>query len=61
MSCTCQECGKQYRVDVIVPDEIWEKIKPKENIHGAGMLCGSCILHKIEFEGEYAAFHLKQI
>jgi len=28
MSCICQNCGKQYTVDLIIPDELWDKIKP---------------------------------
>ena len=39
MSCTCQRCGKQYKVDLIVPNELWEQIKPEEKPVGAGMLC----------------------
>jgi len=53
MSCKCQQCGKQYRVDFIIPDHIWEKIKPAGKAYGAGLLCGSCIFSKIEDFGEY--------
>ena len=48
MSCTCQECNKQYTVDFIVPDDLWEVIKPSGKPPGAGMLCGECIARKIE-------------
>lgn len=45
MSCTCQDCGKQYNIDLIIPNEYWEKITPKK---GGGLLCGSCIMLKLE-------------
>lgn len=32
MSCTCQDCGNQYKVDLVIPDELWEKIKPMESL-----------------------------
>ena len=51
--CTCQECGKQYKVDLIVPDKIWEKIKPIDKPRGGGLLCGSCIMKKIEKKDNY--------
>ena len=48
MSCKCQGCGKQYNIDVNVPDDVWEIIKPAGKQEGAGLLCGSCILEKLE-------------
>ena len=57
MSCTCQGCGKQYRVDLIVPDNVWEKIKPAGKASGAGLLCGACIMNKIELYGEYGVIY----
>ena len=48
MSCKCQECGRLYKVDIIVPDSIWEIIKPKEKRNGGGLLCGICIIKKLE-------------
>ena len=58
MSCKCQKCGKQYRVDILIPDKIWEKIKPKGKAKGAGLLCGSCIMEAIEKIGEYESYFL---
>ncbi len=57
MSCTCQGCGKQYYVDLIVPDNVWEKIKPDGKADGAGLLCGACIMNKIESFGEYGVIY----
>jgi hypothetical protein len=48
MSCKCQKCNKQYNIDLVVDDKLWEKIKPKGKAVGAGLLCGSCIMGKIE-------------
>lgn len=58
MSCICQECGKKYKVDLIVPDELWLKISPKKS--EAGLLCGLCIMKKIESFDEYDAYTLKE-
>lgn len=46
--CICQSCGQSYRVDLIVPNILWNRIKPKGKKNGAGLLCGSCIMSKIE-------------
>lgn len=53
MSCTCQECGKQYRIDLLIPNELWEKIKPINKPVGGGLLCGSCIMIKLENINDY--------
>lgn len=47
--CICQECGTNYVTDVLVSDELWEKIKPLDKPQGTGLLCGHCILDKLEF------------
>lgn len=59
MSCKCQGCGKQYRVDVGVPDEVWECIKPSGKAKGAGLLCGSCIMARLEAMDVYGSYELK--
>ena len=59
--CTCQECGKKYSVDLLVPDNLWEKIKPKGKPAGAGLLCGECIMRKIENISSYTAYEIKAI
>lgn len=59
MSCKCHRCGRQYRVDVVIPNDIWERIRPdKTRPDYAGMLCGQCIMELIEELGEYSAFRL---
>lgn len=49
--CTCQGCGRRYRVDVMVPDALWEEIKPEGKPVGAGLLCGPCIVDRLEVQG----------
>jgi hypothetical protein len=61
MSCRCQRCGKQYKVDFIVEDDIWEEIKPKDKPEGGGLLCGRCIAELIEKRGDYDAFTVRNI
>jgi glycyl-tRNA synthetase (class II) len=57
--CTCQECGSKYKVDLLIPDELWERIKPEGKSEGAGLLCGSCIMKKLEEILDYSAFYLE--
>lgn len=63
MSCVCQRCGFQYRIDIIIHDDIWEIIKPpgKHKHKESGLLCGQCIIASLEFKGEYRSFELKSI
>jgi hypothetical protein len=56
--CTCQECGNKYMVDIIVPDDIWEEIKPYGKPKGSGLLCGQCIFRKIENLKQFSSFQL---
>lgn len=56
--CTCQECGNKYMVDIIVPDDIWEEIKPYGKPKGSGLLCGQCIFRKIENLKRFSSFQL---
>jgi hypothetical protein len=60
MSCTCQKCGRKYKVDFMVSDKLWEQIKLQCKPIGAELLCGICIVETIEKMG-YAAFKLQEI
>ena len=53
----CQQCSEQYKVDIMVPDDIWEQIKPLGKATGAGLLCGKCIIQKLENIG-YSAWEM---
>lgn len=56
--CKCQGCGDKYGADVIIPDDLWERIKPEGKSEGAGLLCGRCIFTRIEAIGGYSAWRL---
>ena len=43
MSCKCQGCGEPYDLDVSVPDDLWNRIRPRGKPPGAGLLCPQCI------------------
>ncbi len=53
----CQGCTKRYKVDLIVTDDIWDKIRPSHKEEDAGMLCPECIIQRID-DGEHGCFHL---
>lgn len=54
--CTCQNCGNKYKVDFIIPDDLWIKISPQKS--EAGMLCGICTVKAIEEFGEFDAYKM---
>lgn len=56
--CLCYGCDRRYRVDVMVPDDLWERIKPPLAARGGGLLCGRCIFDRIEALGEFASWVL---
>jgi len=58
--CICQGCGERYVVDIIVPDELWESIKPESASKGGRLLCGRCIIKALEQRG-YSAWKLSEI
>lgn len=58
MSCKCQECGRPYKVDLIVSNQLWEKIKPNNKQKGAGLLCPTCIVEKLEKMHTYSIWEL---
>lgn len=60
MSCKCQQCGARFRVDIIVRDDLWERIKPKGKARGSGLLCGRCIMDAVlnQFGSKYGAMRL---
>ena len=61
MSCKCQQCGLKYKVDLNIPDWLWEKITPKPQTPSAGLLCGSCIMKNIEVFDEYGALYIEKV
>lgn len=57
--CRCQECGRHYKVDVMIPNRVWEMIKPDGKQEGAGLLCGVCIMRRVEMVDGFACYELK--
>ena len=41
----CQECKKFYKLDISVPDFLWDQITKTSNYEH---LCGRCIVSKLE-------------
>lgn len=60
MSCRCQRCNQLYKVDILIPDNLWEEIKPAGKQTGGGLLCGFCIVAALEKKG-YTAWKLLRI
>ena len=56
MSNYCQGCGEDYMTDFIVPDALWEEIKPVDVKADAGLLCGRCIAKSLETLAGYESF-----
>lgn len=55
--CRCH-CGRRFKVDIVVPDALWDRIRPQGKRGGAGLLCGECIAARIEALGEFEAYRL---
>lgn len=53
--CICQECGREYKVDLIVPDNLWKEIS-----RGKKMLCPVCIAEELEKMGKYDYWFLSK-
>jgi len=53
--CACGWCGKKYKVDFMIPDELWEKISSHN------LLCGHCIIDRIERLNQFGAFQLTDL
>jgi hypothetical protein len=56
MSCICQSCGNQYKLDLLIPSILWKKIRSDKNL-----MCAFCIMLKLERMFGYSAFELKEI
>ena len=54
--CLCVGCLWRYRVDLMVPDDLWAEINP-----GGGLLCGRCIMDRTEARGQFDAFNASPV
>lgn len=62
MTCKCQSCNQQYSIDIIIDNNLWDKIKPANKSEESGLFCGRCIVKKIEsLSSGYTAFQLEEI
>ena len=59
--CKCQSCGKTYKVDLNIPDNLWKQITQNNKSEKINLLCGSCIMKLIERVSDFSAWELKQI
>jgi hypothetical protein len=46
LGCLCQECGQRFRGNLLVPNSVWEQIKPEGAPEGGGLLCPNCIMNR---------------
>lgn len=46
--CTCQGCGEKFSIDLNIPDHLWKRIKPRDSSDEGGLLCGACIMARLE-------------
>jgi len=59
--CKCQECGNLYKIDLMVPNNIWIEIRPENKSEEGGLLCPCCIILKIEkLTREFKVFFLEE-
>lgn len=63
LGCTCQACGERFTLDLLVPDAIWERISPVQvaGYKGGGLLCGPCIMRRLEKLTGFAAARLELV
>ena len=54
MTC-CYDCGQKYGsdgwIEAVIPDAVWDEIKPSECGPGGGLLCISCIARRLKIKG----------
>lgn len=59
--CLCQACGRRYKIDLMIPDELWERVRPKDKEGAGGLLCGQCIMSLIESLNDFGAWQLAPV
>jgi len=55
MKLGCYDCGLEYNsdswIEAIIPDKVWDEIRPDGCGKGCGILCISCIARRIAERG----------
>ena len=59
--CTCDGCGHLYTVDLLVPDDVWNKVCTNLPRGESSMLCGSCLMARLERVSGFAAWKLVDV
>jgi hypothetical protein len=66
----CQNCRKRYRADWNIPDPLWKIVShggglPLLGVPGDNLLCGVCIVKRIEYWLErterFAAYEVQEL
>lgn len=55
--CTCDRCENKYKIDLNLPDELWEKI----NTSQFELLCPECIGELLTNLNEFGAYRLQPL
>ena len=55
--CLCRDCGERYKVDLCLSDDLWQEIWHDNK----GLICGACIMKRIEKLDIYRTFSLNEI
>lgn len=52
---SCYDCGLEYGgigwIEAIIPDKVWDMIRPKGYHKGCGLLCINCISRRLARKG----------
>lgn len=54
--CLCQFCNFRYKVDIMIPDSLWNEIN-----NGFNLLCGMCIMQLMEGLDRFDYFDLLKL
>jgi len=57
LGCKCHGCGRIYKVDLLISDELWYLITYPDRPE---MLCGMCIMERIEEIGKFDYYKLEK-
>ena len=55
----CEKCGRHYKIDLVVPHDLWLKIRlNKERPPEEGLICAICLITAIEETEQYGVYRL---
>jgi hypothetical protein len=51
----CHDCGLEYGsdawIEAVIPDKVWNRIRPSESGTEGGLLCITCIARRLKIKG----------